>query len=222
MQIYSKNGVSLYLLLLKRELKLVLMSPFQLFEPFFYFIIAMIVFKINMGVGKLELNHSTAIFFALQIFSLMIAADTLLINDYMSGILERFYLVYRDLTHVLAVKSMAYVLKSTLLVIMILPIACLLLEIDAKHLFIIATASFLINISTTSLLCISTSLLVSMKNIALLALIVLAFSIPNLIFASLAMQNLAYMKLMIAYLIIFVPIFIYLANQVLKYSFADK
>jgi heme exporter protein CcmB len=175
-----------------------------------------------MGVAKLELNHSVAIFFTLQVFSLIIAADTLLINDYRSGMLERFYLIYRDLTHVLAAKSIAYVLKATLLVIMILPIACLLLEIDVNNMLIIATASFLVNISTTSLLCISTSLLVSMKNAALLSLIVLAFSIPNLIFASLTIQNLVYIKLMLAYLIIFVPIFIYLANQVLKYSFADK
>jgi heme exporter protein CcmB len=199
-----------------RQLQLARASSGNLLQAALFFLLTLVIFHIALGADELQAEVATAVIIVSLLFLLLLNANQLLKDDYKSGTLELIYLASGGTLSLLLAKLLAHSLLHFGVYLLTLPIIVLLVggQVSVGPLLMVGSLFILL----TNLVIIFThALLIQEKAFSVLqGLLTLPLLIPAVILATLAVQDVVYLWLLVALFLILAPIFIAASSASLK------
>ncbi len=177
--------MNIFVITLKRELKLISKHPSQVVNPLLFFIISISLFPLAISPEP-ELLKSIApgLIWVAAMLAVLLSLPHLFYFDYENGSLEQMLLSRHSITVLILAKISAHWLSSGLPIILITPLLSMLLFLDSSSTEVLLLSLLLGTPSLSLIGTIGAALTVSLKNTGiLLSLMILPLYIPILIFA---------------------------------------
>jgi heme exporter protein B len=182
--------MSVFVLLLKREARLLCRRPAELANPLVFFAIVIALFPLAVGPQMRVLESlSPGLVWVAALLAVLLSLDGLFRSDLEDGSLEQWILSEHPLPVLVLAKVLAHWLFSGLALVLVSPLLALMLGLPARCLPVLL-ASLLLGTPVLSLLgAVGAALTVGLKRGGLLlALLTLPLYIPVLILGSGALQ----------------------------------
>ena len=171
--------------LFAREIKLTYRNYYDVMTILLFFILGILIFVFAVGSNKEILNNiSIAIIWTLLLLSTNLSISKFYEEDFNDGNLFLFHLSGLSFELIVLIKLIAFWFVYQLPFLLIIPIACLLLNMPYKEIILLLSVFLLSSPILTFLASISGSMnLLSNKNYAIGSVIVMLLSIPTIIFS---------------------------------------
>lgn len=181
---------SAFALTLKRDLLIALKRKNDIVNPFMFFVIVVSLFPLAISPEPSKLAEIAAgVIWIAVLLSAMLSMDSLFRADFEDGALEMLLLSPQPLYFLVLAKNIAHWIVSGLPVVIASPLLAYMLKLPGES-YLTLLLSLLIGTPTLSLIgSIAVALTVGLGSRGLiLAVITLPFSVPVLIFGTLAVQ----------------------------------
>ena len=182
--------MSVFVLLLRREARLLFRRPAELANPLVFFAIVVALFPLAVGPEtQLLQTLSPGLIWVAALLAVLLSLDGLFRSDYEDGSLEQWVLSPQPLPLLVLAKVLAHWIFSGLALVLLAPLLALMLGLPANCLPVLL-GSLLLGTPILSLLgAVGAALTVGLKRGGLLlALLILPLYIPVLILGSGALQ----------------------------------
>ncbi|WP_084212779.1 heme exporter protein CcmB [Candidatus Jidaibacter acanthamoebae] len=216
------SDFKVFKLIFKRQWLLSVRNFNELIYPLFYFLIAVITFKIAIGAAKATLEVNIGMIFVINIFVLILTHEALISKDYKLGFLEQFYLIGAEFALIILAKYLAQLALYVLISACLIPLVLFLTGVAVEYWHIALLSQVLLSAVVLLFLLLSSAMLLGSKANALLSVIVLVFTFPGLIFATLGINNHGYLWLLGALVLFFMPIIIVVSKYLVLIALEDK
>ena len=176
--------MSIFLAILRRDLRLGLRRIGEAAQPLAFFILALALFPLGIGPAPEVLERiGVGVIWVLALLAVMLSLDRLYLADAEDGSLDLLALADLPLELVVIAKSAAHWLTSGLPLVIASPLLAVLLQLPVEAFAILATALLLGTPTLTLVGGIGAALLLgARRGSALIGLLVLPLYIPVLIF----------------------------------------
>jgi len=183
--------LNIFLITLKRDLKIAFRNPSSFLNPIMFFVISISLFPIAISPDAQTLmNIAPGIIWVITMLSVLLSLNSLFHYDYDNGVLEQIVISHHPLPLILLAKTTAHWILSGLPIILLSPFLGTALFLDSKSIYILMLTLILATPCLSLLGSIGASLVVSIKNSGmLLSLLILPLYIPILIFATNAVSQ---------------------------------
>lgn len=216
------SDFKVFKLIFKRQWVLSIRNFNDLIYPLFYFLVAVITFKVAIGAAKAALEINIAIIFVINTFVLILTHESLIAKDYKLGLLEQFYLIGAEFGLIILAKYLAHFVLYVLISACLIPLMLFLTGVGVEYWHIALIAQLLLSAVVLLFLLLSSAMLLGSKANALLSVIVLVFALPSLIFATLGINNQGYLWLLVALILFFLPIITIVTKYLVLIALEDK
>ncbi|MBK5007828.1 heme exporter protein CcmB [Pseudomonas sp. S60] len=182
--------MSVFILLLRREARLLFRRPAELANPLVFFAIVVALFPLAVGPESQTLqNLSPGLVWVAALLAVLLSLDGLFRSDFEDGSLEQWVLSPHPLALMVLAKVLAHWIFSGLALVLLAPLLALMLGLPG-HCLPVLLGSLLLGTPVLSLLgAVGAALTVGLKRGGLLlALLILPLYIPVLILGSGALQ----------------------------------
>ncbi|MBK4991530.1 heme exporter protein CcmB [Pseudomonas sp. S36] len=182
--------MSVFILLLRREARLLFRRPAELANPLVFFAIVVALFPLAVGPESQTLqNLSPGLVWVAALLAVLLSLDGLFRSDFEDGSLEQWVLSPYPLALMVLAKVLAHWIFSGLALVLLAPLLALMLGLPG-HCLPVLLGSLLLGTPVLSLLgAVGAALTVGLKRGGLLlALLILPLYIPVLILGSGALQ----------------------------------
>lgn len=184
------GGMSVFILLLRREARLLFRRPAELANPLVFFAIVVALFPLAVGPeSQLLQTLSPGLVWVAALLAVLLSLDGLFRSDFEDGSLEQWVLSPHPLAMLVLAKVLAHWIFSGLALVLLAPLLALMLGLPS-HCLPVLLGSLLLGTPVLSLLgAVGAALTVGLKRGGLLlALLILPLYIPVLILGSGALQ----------------------------------
>ncbi len=184
------GGMSVFILLLRREARLLFRRPAELANPLVFFAIVVALFPLAVGPeSQLLQTLSPGLVWVAALLAVLLSLDGLFRSDFEDGSLEQWVLSPHPLPMLVLAKVLAHWIFSGLALVLLAPLLALMLGLPS-HCLPVLLGSLLLGTPVLSLLgAVGAALTVGLKRGGLLlALLILPLYIPVLILGSGALQ----------------------------------
>lgn len=184
------GGMSVFILLLRREARLLFRRPAELANPLVFFAIVVALFPLAVGPEtQLLQTLSPGLVWVAALLAVLLSLDGLFRSDFEDGSLEQWVLSPHPLPMLVLAKVLAHWIFSGLALVLLAPLLALMLGLPS-HCLPVLLGSLLLGTPVLSLLgAVGAALTVGLKRGGLLlALLILPLYIPVLILGSGALQ----------------------------------
>ncbi len=182
--------MSVFILLLRREARLLFRRPAELANPLVFFAIVVAMFPLAVGPeSQLLQTLSPGLVWVAALLAVLLSLDGLFRSDFEDGSLEQWVLSPHPLPLLVLAKVLAHWIFSGLALVLLAPLLALMLGLPS-HCLPVLLGSLLLGTPVLSLLgAVGAALTVGLKRGGLLlALLILPLYIPVLILGSGALQ----------------------------------
>lgn len=183
--------MNMFILSVRRELKIALRNPATLLNPLLFFIIAASLFPLAISPEKEVLAPiAVGIIWVLVLLSVLLTLTTLFADDFDNGILEQVIISPQAMSVFVFAKTTAHFILTGVPIMLLTPLLSLFLFMESAQISILLI-TLLLTTPTLSLIgVIGATLTVGLKHSGvLLFLVILPLYVPLLIFASSAVYN---------------------------------
>ena len=177
----------------KRDLLIAFRRRSEIVHPLIFFVMVISLFPLAIGDDKVLLQKiAPAIIWVTALLATMLSLDNLFRSDFEDGSLEQMTLLKTPLSLLVTAKITAHWVITGLPLILITPLLAVLLYVPSETISMLLL-TLLLGTPTLSLIgAVGIALTVGLRQGGvILSLLILPLYIPVLIFATLAMQNLA-------------------------------
>ena len=183
--------MNIYLLALKRDLRIAIRNPSSILNPLLFFIISVSLFPLAISPEAATLAQIAAgIIWVASMLSVLLSLNALFHHDFENGVLEQMVVSHHSLPLLILSKITAHWILTGLPIILLSPLLGLFLFLDGDGIWILMITLLLATPSLSLIGAIGASLIVGIKNSGmLLSLLILPLYIPILIFASSAVSQ---------------------------------
>lgn len=200
--------------------KILFSSVAGLLSPIYFAALMLIIFQIAVGAHRINADIIIGITLSAVILSLIMASDQLMQRDRKDGMLELFYLSGINPYWLLAVKLFLFILMSAFIAIAVLMAASVMFSVNYEF-FISIITPVLMMLPIVSVVILFISLItLGFPNKLVQYTLSLPLIVPALIFCAYAVNDKAYLMLLLGLNFIFVPLFLFFSRLVLKHSIA--
>ncbi len=177
--------MNIFLLLLRREVSIAFKNPNYSLNPILFFIISVSLFPLAISPEAEVLSQiASGVIWVCAMLSVLLSLNMMFHQDYDNGVLEQMFMSKHSNILLILVKITSHWLVTGLPLILVSPILAVLLFLDTQSIKILFFTLLLATPSLSLIGAIGSALTVHIKNSGILiALIVLPFYIPILIFA---------------------------------------
>lgn len=180
----------MFLLVLRRELKIAFRKGAEIVNPLWFFLIVITLFPLGIGPEpQLLARIAPGIIWVAALLAALLSLERLFRDDFLDGSLEQLLLLPAPLPLTVLGKVCAHWVVTGLPLLVLSPLVALLLSLD-MHTWLAVALTLLLGTPTLSLVgAIGVALTVGLrKGGVLLSLLVLPLFIPVLIFATAAID----------------------------------
>jgi heme exporter protein B len=183
--------MNIYLLALKRDLRIAIRNPSSILNPLLFFIISVSLFPLAISPEVATLAQIAAgIIWVASMLSVLLSLNALFHHDFENGVLEQMVISHHSLPLLILSKITAHWILTGIPIILLSPLLGLFLFLDGDGIWILMITLLLATPSLSLIGAIGASLIVGIKNSGmLLSLLILPLYIPILIFASSAVSQ---------------------------------
>jgi heme exporter protein B len=177
-----------------------------------------------MAIGSEQIPYKVGIgiMYTLNVFALILTSEALILKDYRLGFLEQFYLLGSDISWVITAKYFSHLLICIFISLITLPLFSLWLNIKSSDLLLIGLATILLDTVVLLSILFASCLLLGSKANILLSIIALIFILPALIFATLSIDNLGFLGLLVALFLFLGPIITIAVKHLIIIALEDR
>ena len=179
------QSIKLFIAIFKREYLLTFRNFYDLFTIITFFILGILIFIFSIGPDhKIYSQIGIGIIWTLLLFSTNLSIKKFYQEDFNDGSIILFFISGISFEFIVIIKIIASWLFFQVPFLLIIPIACLLLEVDQDKILLLLLTFTIGSPILTSLSSISSSMnLLNDKNIVIGSVIVMLLSIPVIIFS---------------------------------------
>ncbi len=181
----------LFITIVIRELKIAFRNISSIINPLLFFIIAISLFPLAISPEASILSEMAAgLIWVATLLSVLLSLNLMFVDDYDNAILEQMLIAKKPIITIVMAKIFTHWLLTGVPIILLTPLFGTMLFINSNALYVLII-TLIISTPTLSLIgAIGAAMVVGIKNSQmLLALIILPFYIPILIFAAGAVSN---------------------------------
>lgn len=183
--------MNIYIQTLKRDLRIAIRNPSNIFNPLLFFIISVSLFPFAISPEAQTLAQIAAgIIWVTSMLAVLLSLNSLFHLDFENGVLEQILISHHSLPLLILAKVAAHWLLTGVPIILLSPLLGGVLFLDSEAIKILMLTLLLATPSLSLIGAIGVSLVVGAKNSGiLLSLLVLPLYIPILIFATSAISQ---------------------------------
>lgn len=182
----SAGIISLFALIVLRDLRLAIRSAGQWLNPLLFFVIVVSLFPLGIGPGPVMLaTIAPGVLWVSALLAMMLSLDSLFAHDFRDGTLEQWVVSGQPLTIIVLAKVTAHWVTSGLPLVILSPLLGMMMQLPDSAYSTLLISLLLGTLSLSFIGAIGAALTVSVnQGGVLLSLLVLPLTVPVLIFGS--------------------------------------
>ena len=173
------------LAILYREYKIILQNYYDILTIILFFLLGILIFIFSIGPNEQILNQiGVGVIWTLLLLSTNLSIKKFYQDDFNDGNIFLLHMSGLSFEFIVLIKLLALWVFSQLPFIVIIPVACVILNIQKENIYLILITFLLGSPVLTMLASISGSMnLLNNKNFAIGSIVVMIFSIPLIVFS---------------------------------------
>jgi len=215
--------------ILLREYLLTFRNFYDVMTIIVFFILGILIFVFSIGpIKEIYSQIGIGIIWTLLLLSTNLSINKLYLDDFNDGTLILFYISGLSLELIVIIKMITVWIFFQLPFLIIIPIACLMLNVDINKIFLLIITFLIGSPILTALSSISSSMnLLNDKNFAIGSVIIMLLSIPVIIFSVNLIEStpklvMPQLNILLGILMLFLAITPWISSTCIKIAIRNK